>query len=492
LEPSSLSETTTSQWAMRRIGLWLGPTLFGTILWFGPPEGLSLQGLHTAAMTVWMAVWWITEAVPIPATSLLPLVILPISGVAEVGQVARNYSQPIIFLFIGGFMVALAVERWDLHRRLALAILLRAGTSPSRLTLGFMIAAAFLSMWISNTATAMLLAPMVLAILDSLRPHLANPDQEHRLGTALLLGVAYACSIGGVATLIGTPPNLILAAALESSLGIAVSFVGWMAVATPLAALGLAGTWWYLVNRRFPMGDMDTGDAANVLAAEQAGLGRWTWPQKAVATVISLVAISWIVRPFLINPWLPMVDDAVIALGGALSLFLIPSDLKRGEFLMNWEMTQRLPWGLVFLFGGGLAIANGFATTGLSEWLVVTLGGLGQMPGPIVLLMIVATVVLLTEVASNTASATLLMPVMVSLAPLIGYPPAILMTSTAVAASCAFMLPVATPPNAIVFGTGRVSIRDMVRAGIWMNVGSVVLIGAVAIVLLPFLFGRGG
>jgi len=478
-----------SQWPIRYIGLFLGPTLFGLMLWLGPPEGLSLPGLYTAAMTTWMAVWWMTEAVPIPITSLLPLLILPISGVADPADVARNYSQPIIFLFIGGFIVALAVERWDLHRRLALAILLRAGTSPPRLTLGFMVAAAFLSMWISNTATAMLLAPMVLAILESLRPHLSNPEQEKRLGTALLLGVAYACSIGGVATLIGTPPNLILAAALESTLGIAISFAGWMAVATPLAALGLTAAWWYLVNRRFPLGDMDTGDAANVLATEQAGLGTWTWPQQAVAAVIGIVATSWVARPFLINPWLPKVDDAVIALVGALSLFLIPVDLKRGLFLMNWELTTRLPWGLVFLFGGGLAIAEGFATTGLSEWLVITLGGLGQLPGPLVVLMIVATVVLLTEVASNTASATLLMPVMISLAPLIGYPPAILMTGTAVAASCAFMLPVATPPNAIVFGTGRVPIRDMVRAGVWMNIGSTMLISLIALVLLPFIFG---
>lgn len=477
----------------RILALLSGPAAFSVVLLLPPPAGMSPEAARAAAITVWVALWWVTEALPIPATSLLPLVLLPATGTLSPAATAANYANPLIFVFIGGFMIALALERWQLHRRIALLIIARLGQSPARVVLGFMLATALLSMWISNTAATMLMIPMATAVIAYLGGG-AAPDRSDAgagpsgpLATALLLGIAYAASIGGIATLIGTPPNIVLAAAAQTLLDTEISFARWMLFATPPAAVALLAVWFYLTRVAFSLQKARLGGRPAGPVADPAGRGPLSPPQRAVLIIFVLVALAWMTRPLLINPYLPLVDDGVIALCGALALFAVPASLAEGRFLLDWETAVRLPWGIVLLFGGGLAIATAFSETGLSVWIGQSLGVLGQLPPLLIVALLVAAVVFLTEITSNTATATMLMPVLAGMAPAIGVHPLLLMAPAAIAASCAFMLPVATPPNTIVFGTGYVTMAQMVRAGLWLNLGSILLVGIVTYWLLPLL-----
>lgn len=475
------------------IGLVAGPLAFVIMLVLGPPAGMSQEALMVAATTIWIAIWWMSEALPIPVTALLPIVILPITGALSVGEVTAGYSNPLIFVFLGGFMIALALERWNLHRRIALHIIAVVGSTPSRIVLGFMVATGFLSMWISNTATAMMMVPMGMAVVTQLatlkgKEHITEEDLKqgkYPFGTALMLGIAYSASIGGIATLVGTPPNIVLAGAASELLNIEITFVKWMMIGTPIAIIGLFGSWFYLTRFAYKISTDEIPGGLEVVRNEIRNLGPMSQAEKGVLLVFGLVALGWITRPWLIKPFFPEVNDAVIAIAGAVVLFAIP--VRRQDntpaFLMDWEAATRLPWGIVLLFGGGLAIADAFKITGLAQWLGESLGVLSGAPFIVITLAVVAMVIFLTEVTSNTASTTLLMPVMAALGAGIGINPLLLMVPTAIAASCAFMLPVATPPNAIVFGSGQVSIPQMARAGVWLN-----LCGVVLITLLGFLW----
>ena len=480
---------------MRRIqwaGFIGGAIAFLLILVLPAPEGLTPTGWRAAAVAVLMAVWWMTEAIPITATALIPLVFFPALGVLEMPDAAAPYANELI-LFMGGFFIAVTMERWGLHRRIALAIVSAVGTSPRRLVLGFMVATAFISMWISNTATAAMMFPIGLALGEIFRP--SDQEGPYEFGIALMLATAYAANIGGSATLIGTPPNAVMAGAASEMLGIEIGFGQWMMVGVPFVLVMLPLSWLLLVYFLYPPGQI-SGDADAVLAEQRTALGRASRGEKSVAVVFTLTALAWVFRSPKeiaavsipgIQTYLPFVSDGTIAMAGALALFLIPVDRKRGVFALDWPTARKIPWDVLVLFGGGLSLARAMDRSGLATWIGSGVSGLGSIP-PIVLIALIAGLfVFLTEVTSNTATSTMAMPIMAGVAAGLGFAPTTLMAVAALSAAMAFMLPVATPPNAIVFGSGYLTIPQMVRSGIWMNVVAIVLITLAASTLIPLI-----
>lgn len=476
------------------IGLFLGPLLFTLTLLFFQPEGLSTEARGVLASTVWIATWWITEAIPIPATSLLPLVLFPLTNSLDMKVTASSYGDETIFLFMGGFIIALAMEKWNLHRRIAISIISLVGTNMDRIVLGFMIATGFLSMWISNTATAMMMIPIGLAIINQVADGLKNDTsidtspQRFAFGKALMLGIAYSASIGGIATLIGTPPNTLLAGAINKMYGIELSFAGWMLFGVPFAWIFIFVTWIYLVKIAFPSKLKTMPGGRAVIEKQKSDLGAASIEEKLVFVVFALAAFSWITRTFLLSKFVDGLTDGMIAVIFAIVLFAIPSVNRKGERLMDWQTAVKLPWGILLLFGGGLAIASGFVSTGLSEWIGAQLVGLEGVSTIVLIFLVAALVLALTEITSNTATASMMYPVMASLAVALGVHPYALMIAAGVAASCAFMLPVATPPNAAVFGFGYIKITDMMKAGFALNVFGVIFITLSIYFLLPIMW----
>src|SRR5690625_3263507 len=477
------------------IGLFLGPVLFIFMLLFFKPSGLSAEGIAIAASTIWIATWWITEAVPIPVTSLLPLVLFPMTNGLDMDVTASSYGNETIFLFMGGFMIALAMEKWNLHRRIALTIISVIGTNMDRIVLGFMVATGFLSMWISNTATAMMMVPIGLAIIyqvsDALKDDatIDTSQENFGFGKALMLGIAYSASLGGIATLIGTPPNTLLAGAINTMYGIELSFANWMLFGFPLAWIFIFIAWIYLVKVAYPLKIKQMPGGRAVIDDEKQKLGSASTEENLVLLVFSLAAFSWITRSFFLSKFIEGISDGVIAMMFAIVLFIIPSRNKQGDHLLDWNTAVRLPWGILLLFGGGLAIAAGFVESGLSEWIGSQLTGLQGVSLLVVILVVAALVIFLTEITSNTATASMMYPIMASLAVALGFHPYALMIAAGVAASCAFMLPVATPPNAVVFGSGYLRIPDMVKAGFALNIIGVFLVTLTIYFVLPTVWG---
>jgi sodium-dependent dicarboxylate transporter 2/3/5 len=477
---------TTQRVSAAAVGRVLGPALWGFILVI-PTGSLEGPAKQVVAVVLWMAVWWVTEAAPLAVTSMLPLVLLPLLGVRGVRLVAPNFSNHIIFLFLGGFILALAVERSGLHRRVALAVLDRVGSSPRRLVWGFLIATALLSMWLSNTATTLMMLPIAAGVAGRLA--------HDRAPSRLMLAVAYGASIGGIGTLVGTPPNLVLAGMAPSLVpGLEpLSFGGWMLFGVPFVFLftPVAGL---LLGRGLPTGHRrDPG-----LAAERASLGPMRPRELRIAVLFAVTAIAWITRSnldfglFTIPGWSSLladpdlVSDAVPAIAAAALATLVSSGDGSGTRLLSWdEIRHGVPWGVLLLFGGGFAVADAVRATGVDEWLAGSLHGLALLPTPLVVLSICLITTFATELTSNTATATLLMPVMAALARVLGVHPYLLMVPATVSASCAFMLPVATPPNAIVIGSGKVTVQELFREGIWLN-----LLGAVVITIAVLTLGR--
>jgi sodium-dependent dicarboxylate transporter 2/3/5 len=466
---------------VRRLGLVIGPLLaLVTWLWTGTgADPLAPAGRATAAVAVLMACWWLTQAVALAATALLPVLLFPLLGAGTVAEATAPYSRPLIFLFLGGFLLGLAIQGSGLHRRIALQVLVRVGTRPPRLVAGFMLVTAGLSMWISNTATVITLLPIAVSVLEALGGRLRstpNPPggEATPLSPALLLGVAYAASIGGMATLIGTPPNLILAAFLNDRYGTDLSMQAWLPIGLPLVALLLPLTWLYLTRIAFPLGRLKVQDGEGLLRAELQALGPMGWHEWIVLLVFALTALGWVLRPQIAS-WsgLP-IDDAVIAMAGALVLFVIP--VGKGRFAMDWERTQGLPWGILILFGGGLSLAATIERNGLDAFLASTLMGLQGIGLVWVLLAVTGLVVFLTEITSNTAVTATLLPVLAATATALGHPTTPILVAAALSASCAFMLPVATPPNAVVFASGKVSAGQMAGAGLGLNLVAILLI----------------
>lgn len=477
------------------IGLIAGPLLFVLTLIFFNPEGLSSEGVAITAGTIWIAIWWMTEAVPIPVTSLLPLVLFPITEGLDIKATASAYGDENIFLFMGGFMIALTMEKWNLHRRIALTIISVIGTNMNMIVLGFMVATGFLSMWISNTATAMMMVPIGLAIIyqisDALKdnPEIDTSKENFGFGKSLMLAIAYSASIGGIATIIGTPPNTILKGAIETMYDIELSFASWMLFGVPVSWLFIFIVWIYLTKFAFPQKIKEIPGGRQIVQTEKEKIGKASPEEIIVFIVFILAALSWITRSFFITKYLPGASDGVIAIFFAVVLFIIPSVRFKNERLLDWDTAVKLPWGILLLFGGGLAIAAGFVNSGLSEWIGSQLSGLKGVNLFLVILIVALLVIFLTEITSNTATASMMYPIMAALAVALGFHPYALMVAAGVAASCAFMLPVATPPNAVVFGSGYLRIPDMAKAGFALNIIGTILVTLAIYFLLPIVWG---
>lgn len=471
-----------------KIGLLLGPAVFVALLLLPAPEGMSPAAWRTAAAASLMVIWWIAEAVPIPVTALLPLVLFPVLDIVPVAAAAPPYANPVIFLFLGGFIIAIALERCGLHRRLALAIIRAVGTRPPRLIGGFMAATAFISMWVSNTATVLMMLPMAVSIADLIEAENAKRGTtDPNFGVALMLGVAYASSIGGLGTLIGTPPNALFAGVMSESYGIEIGFLQWMLVGVPLVVISIPLTWLLLTRAVFPVRRDTFAASGEIIDREIAELGRFGRAEIIVGSITAFTAAAWVAQP-LIERILPGVSDTGIALFGALLLFVVPVNWSRGEFPMSWRHAEQLPWGALILFGGGLSLAHAFQVTGLSTWLGDAGANLNALPVILIAMVITFVVLFLTELTSNTATAATFLPIVAAMAVGIGSDPLLFTIPATLAASCAFMLPVATAPNAIVYATERVTIPQMARAGFALNLIMLVVITAVTFVIATRVF----
>ncbi len=499
MEKPPASQRATAFTPRNKIGFFLGLALFFLLL------PLDLDPTNPAiprilAVAALMAAWWITEAIPIPVTSLLPLVLFPVLGIMDAKKVAPIYMNSNIFLFMGGFILALAIEKWGLHRRIALNVIRLLGVRPRRLVLGFMIATAFLSLWISNTATTMLMLPIALSVIRRMEKAMGGRE-ESVFPVALMISIAYAASIGGTGTLIGTPPNISFTRILAISFPEApeISFGVWFAMAFPLVIVFLGLSWMLLTTVLFPLGKENVEGAREVLLAERNELGRMSREERIVLVLFVLTALLWICRADIrfggtvLAGWasrlgLEGVDDSTVAMFTAILLFLIPAKRAKGR-LMDWETAVRLPWGILLLFGGGFALASGFKETGLTSWIGEKFLPLAGTSPKLLVLATSSLLTFLTEVTSNTATTEMILPLLASIAVSLHIHPLLLMIPATLSASCAFMLPVATPPNAIVFGSGRVPIQTMAKAGILMNILGIILIFLTLFTLGTFLFG---
>ena len=472
----------------KTIGLFLGPIMFVLIIIFFHPEGLSKPANAVLASAIWIAVWWITEAMPIAATALLPIILFPLSGGLNLEETTASYGHKYVFLYIGGFILAIAIEKWNLHKRIALNIIKIVGTNVVYIILGFMMATAFLSMWISNTATAVMILPIGMAIVSQLKDNPQTIEDENLIfGKALMLSIAYSASIGGMATLIGTPPNLVLAGVVKSTYGVEITFSQWFKFGFPISIILLFLCWMYLTKVAFKFKQKAFPGGTEEIKSQLKALGKISFEEKTVLIVFICTAFAWISRSFLLKQFVPAIDDTIIAIFAGLILFLLPSKGKRKR-LLDWEDTIKLPWGIILLFGGGMALALGFESSGLAVWIGQQMTSLNTLPLILVLLILIASVNFLTEITSNLATTAMLLPVLVSLAAAIGVHPYLLLLGATVAASCAFMLPVATPPNAVVFGSGYLRIEDMVRKGFWMNIMSIFLLTLFIYFILPLIW----
>lgn len=473
----------------KKIGLISGPIGFLLVLLLFHPTGLSKEANAVLASTVWIAIWWITEAIPIAVTALLPIILFPITGALDIKGTTASYGDRYVFLYAGGFILAIAIEKWNLHKRIALNIINAIGTNITSIILGFMVATAFLSMWISNTATSVMMLPIGMAIVTQLKDNPATPENETFIfGKALMLAIAYSASIGGIATLIGTPPNLVLAGVVEDIYGIEITFTQWIIFGLPISICLLLICWRYLTRYAFTFKQKEFPGGRAEIKRQLKALGKISYEEKLVLTIFVLTAVAWISRSFLLQKILPGIDDTIIAISSAVIIFLLPAK-EKGIPLLTWEEAVKLPWGILLLFGGGLSLAEGFKSSGLAEWIGGQMTLLQGATLILLILVLVAAVNFLTEITSNLATTSMLLPILAPMALVIDTHPFILMVAATVAASCAFMLPVATPPNAVVFGSGYLRIPDMVRTGIWMNLLSILLLSLIVYFLLPVLWG---
>ena len=488
METVNLNENQFMKITKNRIGLILGPLSFLLIILFYHPSGLSDSANAILASAIWIAIWWITEAIPIAVTALLPIVLFPLSGGMELSETTASYGHKYVFLYIGGFILAIAIEKWKLHKRIALSIIKIVGTNVVNIILGFMIATAFLSMWISNTASAVMILPVGMAIISQLKDNPATIEDENLIfGKALMLSIAYSASIGGIATLIGTPPNLVFAGIIKETYHVEISFSQWFMFGFPIAVMLLVLCWLYLTKVAFKFNQKTFPGGSQEIRRQLKELGKISHEEKLVFIIFLLTAFAWITRSFIIKKFIPGIDDTIIAVIFAITLFIIPAK-EKGKKLMGWDDVIKLPWGIVLLFGGGMALALGFESSGLAVWIGQKMTLLGSVPLIILLLILITSVNFLTEITSNLATTAMLLPVLVSLASGIGVHPYLLLVGATVAASCAFMLPVATPPNAVVFGSGYLNMGDMIKAGFWMNIASIILLTLFVYYLLPLLW----
>ena len=476
--------------AYKKRGFWIGLAAFFFVLFLPNPESLSSVGWAVAAVTLLMAIWWATEAVPVAVTALLPLACFPMLGVTDFKTAALPYANPNIYLFMGGFILALGIESSGLHKRLALKMLIAVGNSGAKLVGGFMLVSSLISMWVMNTSTTLMLLPIGLAVCASVAETIPNFSQKDRRNfeISLLLGIAYAASIGGMSTLVGTAPNIIFAGFMQETYALEISFTDWMKLGVPIATIMLLASWYAITKIVYPVNFIASIETKLQLQNMLSDLGPLSKDEKKVLIIFSLAASAWMFRTLLDN-YVPFsgLTDAGIAIIAALSFFLIPSENQKTD-LLTWEQANKLPWGLLVLFGGGLSLAASIGSSGLGGWIGQGLTILENVP-PIVLILAVATMIIfLTEITSNVATTSTFLPVVGAVAVALGIAPVALTIPVVLAASCAFMLPVATPPNAIVFGSGKLTIPDMIRAGFALNIIGIFLVTIFAFYLAPMIF----
>ena len=465
-----------------------GPLLFIILQYLDPPSGMPDKAYDLLSITLWMAIWWVTESVPIAITALLPIILFPMTGAVDLETTTASFGHKYIFLYMGGFMLAIAIEKWNLHKRIALNIIKIIGTNVSKIILGFMVATAFLSMWISNTATAVMMLPIGMSIVAQLQDNPDTKEDENLLfGKALMLGIAYSASIGGMATLIGTPPNLVFAGYVEEIYGIEITFLQWFKFGLPIAIPLLAVAWLYLTKSAFKFKQKDFPGGKEEINRLLLEIGPMKREEKIVSLIFVLTAFCWITRSFILQKFFPYIDDTIIAMIAGVLLFVIPTnDIKKR--IITWEDAVKLPWGIILLFGGGMALAAGFQITGLASWLGAQMSMLQGLSLVLLVLVIVGLVNFFTEFTSNLATTAMLLPILAPIAISLNINPYILMVACTVAASCAFMMPVATPPNAVVFGSGYLRIPDMIKSGIWMNIISIIFLTIMVYYMLPIIW----
>ncbi|MCH1453614.1 MAG: SLC13 family permease [Flavobacteriaceae bacterium] len=472
----------------KKIGLYLGPILFFLTLFLFDPDGLNDASRAVLATSLWIAIWWITEALPIAVTALLPIVLFPLSGGMDLASTSAAFGHKFIFLIMGGFIIAIAIEKWNLHKRIALNIIYFIGTDVKKIILGFMVATAFLSMWISNTATSVMMLPIGIVIIKQLKDNpKTDADENLIFGKALMLSIAYSASIGGIATLIGTPPNMVMAGILAQTYGYEISFLEWFIFGFPVMLLLLFICWWYLTRWAFSFEQKSFPGGIEEISRLKNELGKISYEQKVVATVFASAGVCWISRSFLLQNIFPSIDDTIIAIFFALLLFVLNTK-KGNDKILQWEEAIKMPWGILLLYGGGMSLAKAFESSGLAIWIGNQMNAFGSFHLFFLLILLVTAINFLTEVTSNLATTAMLLPVLAPIAIEFDLHPFVLMAAAAVAASCAFMLPVATPPNAVVFGSGYLRIPDMVKKGFFLNLISILTIVLMVYFLLPSLW----
>ena len=476
--------------AYKKRGFWLGIVAFFFTLLTPNPESLSSVGWAVAAVTLLMAIWWATEAVPVAVTALLPLACFPMLGVTDFKTAALPYANPNIYLFMGGFILALGIESSGLHKRLALKMLIAVGNSGAKLVGGFMLVSALISMWVMNTSTTLMLLPIGLAVCASVAETIPNFSQKDRRNfeISLLLGIAYAASIGGMSTLVGTAPNIIFVGFMQETYGLEISFTDWMKLGVPIATMMLLFSWYAITKIVYPVNFIASIETKLQLRNMLSDLGPIGKDEKKVLIIFTFAASAWMFRTLLDN-YVPFsgLTDAGIAIIAALSFFLIPSENNKTD-LLTWEQANKLPWGLLVLFGGGLSLAASIGSSGLGGWIGQGLTILENVPSIVLILAVATMIIFLTEITSNVATTSTFLPVVGAVAVALGIAPIALTIPVVLAASCAFMLPVATPPNAIVFGSGKLTIPDMIRAGFALNVIGIFLVTFFAFFLAPMIF----
>ena len=476
--------------AYKKKGFTIGLIVFALMLFMPAPDGLTENAWKVAAIVSLMAIWWATEAIPVPVTALLPLALFPLFQITSFKSAALPYANPNIYLFLGGFMLAIAIERSGLHKRMALKMILAAGSSGMKLIGGFMLVAALISMFVMNTSTTLMLLPIGLAVcsvVSTTIPGLNDQDKKF-FDTALMLGIAYAATIGGMSTLVGTAPNIVFSAFMLETYGVEISMIDWMTLGVPLAAVMLFSAWIILTKYVFPISFITSNDTKEHLHRMLDDLGPLSKDELKISVIFGLTALAWIFRKGLDNfELLSGLTDAGIAIISAILLFMIPSSNNKDD-LLNWDSSNKLPWGLLILFGGGLSIAAQINSTGLGVWIGEGLSILGTVPPIMLIFLVAALIIFLTEITSNVATTSTFLPVFGAVAIGLGILPVSLTVPVCLAASCAFMLPVATPPNAIVYGSGKFTIATMMKAGFVLNIIGIFVVTLFAYFIAPQVF----
>ena len=472
------------------VGLLAGPLLFWIATAFLSVDGLDANATRVIGVALWLVVWWMTEAVPLPVTALLPLVLFPVLGVFSISESAAPYASPIVFLFMGGFLIALAMEKRNLHRRIALNLIKLTGTDANGIILGFMLATAFLSMWISNTATTVMMLPIALSVVDLLRDDSSTESSGYRkFALGLMLGIAYAANIGGTTTIIGTPPNVVLVGYMQEFYQREITFGRWLFIGIPVCTILLSSTYWMLTRVLFPHRLGRLAGSGTLIADKLRELGRMSRAEQLVALVFGLTALGWIFQTT-INDWLgdKYLDNTIVAMTGGILMFIVPANLRRSEYLLDWESTTRLPWGILLLFGGGLCLAKGMETTGLVQWVGDRIAGDASLSLLALVLLLTAFMLFATEIMSNVALVVIFVPVVFGIADGLNVEPLYLAIPVTLASSCAFMMPVSTPPNAVVFSSGYIRIDQMARAGFLLNILSILVLVVITLTIVRWTY----